>query len=246
MEAFNNIELTPEETVEALRKGREEKYYELQRKAYNDRIKARKLYPQFSADQLRTIYETHLEVDEINEPVVMQICRYFANDSAFDGDLNKGLFLMGGVGVGKTTIMKMFIKNQRFSYRVDSCRDVEANYSAYGDEYLQKVSTNLIVAVNSDPFGHQAIGYCFDDLGTESDGKHYGKGKNVMADVILNRYDNKLMTDQFGNPLYLHTHITTNLSAAEVKTLYGSRVTDRIREMFNIIKFPGDAKSRRK
>jgi DNA replication protein DnaC len=238
LETFKEVELTAEETAEALRKGREEKYYELQRIAYNEKIKARKLYPQFSADQLRSIYETYFELDEINSPVVNQICRYFANDPAFEGDLNKGLFLMGGVGVGKTTIMKMFIKNQRFSYRVDSCRDVEANYSAYGDDYLQTVSVNLPIAVNSDPFGHQEIGYCFDDLGTESDGKHYGKGKNVMADVVLNRYDNKLN--------YCSTHITTNLSAGEIKAQYGSRVTDRIREMFNIIKFPGDAKSRRK
>jgi DNA replication protein DnaC len=178
------------------------------------------------------------EFDESNTAPVMQACLYFSGDPTFKGDLNKGLFLMGGVGVGKTSMMQFFIKNQRFSYRMESCRDVETNYAAMGDEYLQKVSFNLPIAVNGDPFGHKEIGFCFDDLGTEANGRHYGKEKNVMADVILNRYDNKLP--------YHSTHVTTNLTADDIKAQYGTRVTDRIREMFNIIKFPISAKSRRK
>jgi DNA replication protein DnaC len=75
-------------------------------------------------------------------------------------------------------------------------------------------------------------------LGTEANAKHYGHEKNVMAEIILNRYDNNLP--------YHCTHITTNLTADEIKAQYGTRVTDRIREMFNIIKFPVGAKSRRK
>lgn len=238
MEAFDHIELTAEETAEALRKGREAKDAELRRQAYNEKIKARRTHTIYSAEQLLSFYELQYEVDEMNAEVVDQLCCYFANDRGFNGDLDKGLFLMGGVGVGKTSIMRFFIKNQRYSYRMEACRDVETNYSALGDDYLHRVSNNLPIAVNADPFGHQQIGFCFDDLGTESDGKHYGKGKNVMADVILNRYDNGLA--------YISTHITTNLSADEVKTMYGSRVTDRIREMFNIIKFPSKSKSRRK
>lgn len=237
-ESFEHIELTAEEAAEALRRGREEKYYELQRQAYNDRLKAKKTFPAYSADQLRSYFAMQYTIDDINEGPVNQICLYFAGDPTFSGDLEKGLFVMGGVGVGKTSMLKFFIKNQRMSYRMESCRDVETNFAAMGDEYLQRVSTNPPIAVNGDPFGHQVIGFCFDDLGTEANGKHYGKEKNVMAEVILNRYDNKLP--------YISTHITTNLTANEVKEQYGSRVTDRIREMFNIIKFPIDAKSRRK
>jgi DNA replication protein DnaC len=238
LESFDSIQLSESETLEALRRGREEKYYELKRIEYNEKLKAERSFPHYGYEQLLDYFQMQFEVDDFNREIVERICLYFSADARFNGDLNKGLFLMGGVGVGKTSIMQFFIKNQRFSYRMEPCRDVETNFSAIGDEYLNRVSNNLTIAVNGDPFGHKEIGFCFDDLGTEANGKHYGKDKNVMADVILNRYDNKLP--------YFSTHITTNLSADEVKTQYGSRVTDRLREMFNVIKFPKDAKSRRK
>lgn len=177
------------------------------------------------------------DVDDDNAGVVTYICQYFANDPEFKGDLGKGLFLMGGVGVGKTSIMKFFFKNQRFSYRVDSCRDVETNYAQLGDNYIDSRSFNMPISTNGDPYGHQVIGFCFDDLGTEANGKHYGKEKNVLAEIILNRYDNQLP--------FISTHLTTNLTAQQVKDFYGDRVTDRMRQMFNFVKFPVNAKSRR-
>lgn len=237
LETFESIELTPEETAEALRRGREEKYYELKKIEYNERMKAQRVFKAYSAGELEKLYCLQYEIDKDNQEVMLQIFRYFSGDPAFNGDLGKGLFVMGGVGVGKTSLMKFFVKNQRFSFRVDSCRDIETNYAAYGDEYLEKVSGNLQISVNSDPFGHKEIGICFDDLGTEANGKHYGKEKNVMAEVLLNRYD-------AGLP-YCSTHVTTNLTADAVREQYGTRVTDRIKAMFNIIKFPTTAKSRR-
>lgn len=238
MVTFDHIELTEEEIEDVLKKGREEKYYRLQREAYKSMLAAGRAFKNYSYGELFDLFTLQYEVDDFNRSQVDQICLYFAGDDRFNGDINKGLFLMGGVGIGKTSIMKFFLKNQRFSYRIDSCRDVEMNYSAYGDDYMEKVSKNLTVAVNADPFGHKEIGYCFDDLGTESNGKHFGKEKNVMADIILNRYDNQLP--------FISTHITTNLPADKIKELYGTRVTDRLNQMFNLIKFPKGAKSRRK
>jgi DNA replication protein DnaC len=81
-------------------------------------------------------------------------------------------------------------------------------------------------------------GICFDDLGTEDTEKaHYGNRTNVMEKIILNRYDhcrNKL------------THFTTNLTAEQIKETYGLRVTDRLREMVNVLDFPTGTKSFRK
>jgi len=225
------------EIEEALRKGREEKYYRLKQEEYRQKIKQQSVYKTYSADNLFNFYSMQYNVDKDNEEVVKSICKYFSGDESFDGDLDKGLILMGGVGVGKTSLMKFFIRNQRFSYKIESCRDVETNYAQLGDNYTDRCSFNIPVAVNSDPFGHQVIGFCFDDLGTEANGKHYGKEKNVMAEILLNRYDNNLP--------YLSTHVTTNLTVDEIKTQYGSRVGDRMRQMFNQIQFPIKAKSRR-
>jgi len=247
MELFENIELTETEIFEALRQARETKHFQLKKIEYMERIKAEKQYRHFSANELYEYFSMQYVVNDSNRDVIANICRYFANDVNFKGDLNKGLILMGGVGVGKTSIMRFFLKNQRFSYRVDSCRDVESNFASIGDEYIDKVSSNLDIAGNADPFGHKIIGFCFDDLGTEANGKHYGKEKNVMAEVILNRYDNasaelSLPPNERRMP-FISTHLTTNLTTDELKKQYGTRVTDRMKQMFNLIKFPVDAKS---
>lgn len=237
-EAFEEVLLSEEETAEALRAGREKKYFQLKREEYNAKIRAARVPTKFTSHQIFQAYTDHWDVDIENLEIVKNLCHYFTEDPRFDGDVKKGLFLVGGVGIGKSTLMQFFSRNQKASYRLISCRDVESDFSSDGEKSVRMCSYNLPIAVNSDPFGHQEIGFCFDDLGTEANAKHYGHEKNVMAEIILNRYDNNLP--------YHCTHITTNLTADEIKAQYGTRVTDRIREMFNIIKFPVGAKSRRK
>jgi len=80
--------------------------------------------------------------------------------------------------------------------------------------------------------------YCFDDLGVESSLKYYGNECNVMAEVLLTRYD--LFVAQ-----NLVTHLTTNLSASEIEEAYGNRVRSRLREMFNLIAFNNDSIDKR-
>ncbi|MEK6878907.1 MAG: ATPase, partial [Nanoarchaeota archaeon] len=88
-------------------------------------------------------------------------------------------------------------------------------------------------------YGQKQVGVCFDDMGTEDDRKNYGNESNVMADVMLNRYDNK-------RNLIRKTHITTNLTTEEMEQRYGSRVRSRMREMFNLVIFDPVASDRRR
>jgi DNA replication protein DnaC len=238
LENFDDIELTDEEVANALHKGREEKFYRLKREAYNEKIRKQNERKKFTAEELLEWFEMHFVIDDENVLIIQNLCYYFAEDERFAGDPNKGLLLVGGVGIGKTTLMEFFKRNQKASYRILSCREIESDFSSEGEKSVQYCSYNVPIAVNSSPFGHQEIGFCFDDLGTEANARHYGKEKNVMAEVILNRYDNKIP--------FPCTHITTNLTADQIKQQYGSRVTDRMREMFNIITFDKNAKSRRK
>lgn len=233
---FLEIELDENEIEEALREGREKKFYKLRRIAYNRKLTETPMIRTYTARELKDIYALQFDIDESNERIVDQLCKYFSGDQSFNGDLSKGLCLAGGVGVGKTSMMDFFKKNQRSSFRVISCRQVEDHFSKEGN--LDYFSVNYDIPVNSDPFGHQSIGYCFDDLGTESNGKNFGREKNIMAEVLLNRYDNKLE--------YIHTHITTNLTAAEITAQYGTRVTDRLRQMVNVITFSPESATRRK
>jgi len=70
------------------------------------------------------------------------------------------------------------------------------------------------------------MGMCIDDLGTEDIKNHYGNKKNVIGDLIELKYAKKT------TGIYLHG--TTNLTAEQLKDFYGSRVTSRMREIFNL------------
>lgn len=78
----------------------------------------------------------------------------------------KGFYLFGGTGCGKTTLAKTFARK----YRVVSCIDVTADFEADATNGLQKYLEGNI---------------CFDDLGAEQS----AYGKWAMVNVILSRYD---------------------------------------------------------
>ena len=108
-------------------------------------------------------------------------------------------------------------------------------------EVINLKKSSLFIAARSDgkvDF-HQSGTFCFDDLGTEGSLKYYGNECNVMAEILLTRYD--LFVSQ-----KIKTHITTNLSATEIEGFYGNRVRSRLREMFNLIAFDGTCHDKRK
>ena len=51
-----------------------------------------------------------------------------------------------------------------------------------------------------------------------------------MGEILLSRYDLFVAKK-------IPTHLTTNLSASEIESLYGNRVRSRLREMVNLIAF---------
>jgi len=79
---------------------------------------------------------------------------------------------------------------------------------------------------------------CFDDLGTESNLKYFGNECNVMAEILLSRYDLFISHS-------LLTHLTTNLSATEIEKMYGNRLRSRLRAMFNLLAFQSDSIDKR-
>lgn len=81
--------------------------------------------------------------------------------------------------------------------------------------------------------------YCFDDLGVENNLKYYGNECNVMAEILLSRYDLFISHNML-------THITTNLNSSEIESMYGNRVRSRMRQMFNLIGFEAISKDKRK
>lgn len=148
-------------------------------------------------------------------------------------DLNKGIFLTGPVGCGKTalfTLMKQAARAGRYFF-MKPCRDISFEFFNEGYDIVHRYGK--MSYENGNPKA-----YCFDDLGAESSLRHFGDECCVMAEILLSRYD-----------LFIHTgmitHVTTNFTSFELEKLYGNRVRSRMREMFNLISFKNGTADKR-
>ena len=182
------------------------------------------------------LYGNHFKILESDYPIIYKLIAYFLKDEVtcyqYNIDLNKGILLSGPVGSGKTTLMNLMktLTSTEHKFYIKPCRDISFEFIQDGYEIIQKYSKGKLYP---DP---KTI--CFDDLGTEKNLKYYGNECNVMAEIILSRYDIFISKK-------IYTHITTNLSASEIETAYGNRVRSRLRNMLNLIAFDKSTKDKR-
>ncbi|MGJ1367901.1 ATPase [Sphingobacterium spiritivorum] len=173
-----------------------------------------------------------------DHPLIIQLTAYFLRDQTTCDQahisLDKGLLLSGPIGCGKTTLITLmrYITQPVNKYFIKSCRDISFEFIQDGYEVIHRYSKGKL-------YEPSTRNYCFDDLGVENNLKYYGNECNIMAEIILSRYDLYISRQ-------LQTHITTNLSASEIEAYYGNRVRSRMRELFNLIAFPNDARDKRK
>jgi hypothetical protein len=233
--------LTPQEIKEALDKRRNEKRIELNTIAYNRMLKeeeeamavSKDLFYAWIVNKAKT--ETpedggvrNFGLSDREEKLYKLLAAYFTGDLSFceekdhagkNYSLHKGLWLYGDYGCGKTTIAELFKFNPQASYSVVECKTIAKIYKDKGTignyEKLEAI--------------------CFDDLGKDlKDGipMHMGTKNNVMASIITAFYQ-ECKSKKF------RMHITTNLTGKQAEELYGGEVTDRLREMMNIISLEG-------
>ena len=184
-----------------------------------------------------------LVIDATNQPILEAVGAYFLGNEAECRKRGikrqKGLFLVGPVGCGKTTIMQRLASQP---VRLVATRDIARKFVKEGNNVLEHYGTKSyrIKHLGYGPVVQydQPITYCFDDLGVEQNAKLYGNGCNVMAEILLDRYEQFIRHGMI-------THLTTNLNADELERLYGDRVRSRLREMCNLICFPAEAPDRR-
>ena len=142
--------------------------------------------------------------------------------------------LSGPIGCGKTTLLELMklIAVPEKKFLLTTSRDVSFEFLQDGYEVIQRYSKGI-------PGSYTRRNMAFDDLGTEQTLKYFGNNCNIMAEILLSRYD-----------LFIHngllTHITTNLSATELEEYYGNRVRSRLRKMCNLIFFDNEATDKRK
>lgn len=180
--------------------------------------------------------------------VVMALACYFSGSEQFEKldtklynsmgipfSLNKGIWIWGNPGVGKTLMMEMFNRNKRLCYEVIQCPKICYEYVKYGDAVFEGlIKQRQVVAPDASNFLQKLKGICYNDLGTEPlKSNYYANPLNVMEFIMLQSYENKVP--------YWQRHVTTNLTFDQVKESYGIRVLDRIKECFNIIEIKGES-----
>lgn len=261
--SYDHIELTEEETQDAILQAKIKKHNKEVEAAKEAQLnERRKLFTgnQWTVEQTSDymlyraakLFDGSFGLDKENRPVFDLLCAYFSNDKSFlslalmigieSPSLDKGLFLAGNFGVGKTWLMRLFAKNTKQVYEVINAKYIADAFTkgkdvAEGEELIEEFVQNKKNAFEDpDCFYQKFSGLCIDDLGTEDIKNNYGNKKNVIGDLIEKRYAK--------GTAGIFLHATTNLSAEQLKEFYGGRVISRMRELFNYIELPG--KDRRK
>ncbi len=175
-------------------------------------------------DYFTCILEKKFVIDSNNLPLVSAVCFFMSKDERFETELGfnfkKGLMLLGPAGVGKTEIIKAVSDNPVKPINVYSLlaiTDQIRNSGTFSIDYSKAIA--------------------LDDVGSEEPTvKHYGSDISWFKDFIESYY--------LKHTNYSKLIITTNCDGDEIERLYGLRVRDRMREMFNVITIKGE--SRRK
>ena len=175
----------------------------------------------YSRNQIR-----NFELDHNNESVIEQLYLYATNNSAFIGDLNKGILLQGKFGCGKTLILETYslLHNhivKRFSL---NCPLLMFIKSIELQEQIVKQSLKMFV--------HRPM--IIDEFGRESKTvQDYGNVMRPVSELLSLRSDAGTLT-----------HGTTNftLETLSSEDFYGTMIGDRLRMMFNFITMKGESR----
>ncbi|MBO3097862.1 P-loop NTPase family protein [Gelidibacter pelagius] len=179
----------------------------------------------------KSLFGVDFKIHKGDEEVILKLCNYIVKDvkscQKHDIDTEKNILLSGPVGCGKTSIFKLIqciVPRQR-AIEIIPCRNIVFGFNHLGYKIIEDYENGGNI--------------CFDDLGIEPYGSHYGRDCNVMGEILISRYELFLKSS-------FKTHATTNLDSKELEERYGNRVISRMREMFNLVSFNSETLDKRK
>lgn len=242
-----DVVLTQEELDAVLYKAKWEKY-ERERALMIGEINRRNLelfssqwdaklmweFVNYNASNIKFTNGRSFVIDKDNQKVIWALCLFFTNDKRFveygksqfgdeNWSLDKGIFLRGDSGRGKSEIMKLFSRNPKMCYDFLPTHVIRKVAEDIGDAVISKFSLwREEPAGNWKVFFQRRIGFCWDDFGSEA--RLYGS--SIMRRMIEYAYNLK------SYPWWIR-HMTSMLEYDEVEEQDGYHVRSRMREMFN-------------
>jgi len=170
-------------------------------------------------------------IDKDNIDLIIDLIHYF-HQANRKYDVNKGLFLYGNVGVGKTYLLTAFNNYASKIRRLESSSRDNSSFDTISVETLiLKQDRDILFKKNN---------ILIDELGIEKDYKIivYGTpASNYIDLVFMELYASRFLKGK-------KVHVTSNFTPKDIKTKYSRRLLDRFIEMFNFIEIKGE--SRRK
>ena len=185
-------------------------------------------------------------VTDDSKKLVFTIAYYFLRKSNFlespliyrydqcNISLDKGLIIVGGFGVGKTTIMKTIVSlikeistnyqiyPVRFNNTLEIVEEFENSYSNFKNDIINKYSKGFRV---------------FDDVKNEREASNFGK-VDLFKEILYKRYESKnfrtILLCNYDSEYPNDIH-----QAIESFERYGDRNFDRLFEAFNFIELKG-------
>jgi hypothetical protein len=144
----------------------------------------------------------------------------------------KGLLVLGGVGKGKTTIMKKNLGAWISAYELGNITD-PSNYQLEIRSILGKGACEWRTYITNETAiypttNYQPIGVFIDDLGTDKTINIFGNLINPLEFSIQHLYNN-------GVRLWTNT----NLNMKELTEKYGLRIVSRLKEMCYVVVLDG-------
>jgi hypothetical protein len=160
--------------------------------------------------------ENYIKLSQEHRKVILDPDKW----EALGLDPNKGLLIMGPVGVGKTYLIREYLQDKNRGFWIEPY-NVGKVVGSQGYDWYEQIKIDHLT---------------FDDLGKEPESiNYYGTTLLPGQHIIELRYDVFQRTDGRNR-----TCFTTNLNRDLLKEKYGERCYSRLIEMCNIVAITGE------
>ena len=174
-------------------------------------------------------------VDADNKQVIAELVKYFIYDPSCKLSLFKGVCLIGGVGTGKSELMKqlsLFLKDKNLetAFNFVDMLSVTKEFGHFGLSAYDKYLSGDV---------------CFDEIALRKNFiKSFGTDIQPTDEIIQGRY--KRFTKRISRPTHFTSNIDLNpndeIQRKDLEQTYDIRSIDRLKEMCNFVYLGGGSR----